>query len=151
MGTGRRTVARWLASYYGLHYINIGYLFRVLVYKVLEEGVDIANEEALVSYIENFLKEAGSNIPSRLRLMALRISEMNQTGKDFESLSISGEDLSLQSYRINSSNIRLSKVHLVLLISQLSIISLDTSRCHYSSSTLLNTELTSSRNVHFSI
>lgn len=47
-GSGKSTTARFLADHYGLLYIDTGAMYRALTAAALQEGVDPADEEALL-------------------------------------------------------------------------------------------------------
>ncbi|MBU0710273.1 MAG: ATP-binding protein, partial [Candidatus Omnitrophica bacterium] len=66
MGSKRRELAYWLAGYFGLRYINGGFLVRVIIYYLLLEagklGIDLRAKDsvlkdAAVKYAEDFLNK----------------------------------------------------------------------------------------------
>ncbi len=84
-GSGRRVVARWLASRIGLRYVSGGFLMRAWIYKLLEEkealGIDLNDQEAIARYAEKFLKEKRIDFTVEpIRVDGVDITTQDRTG-----------------------------------------------------------------------
>ena len=52
-GSGKSTIAKMLSKALSFYYLDTGAIYRIITFKILKKGIDIKNEEAICSLLEN--------------------------------------------------------------------------------------------------